>query len=345
MHDEAIARRGPRRALFMGILVSVLLMLGGFAGGMAFAAVGGGGGTGGGGSGGGGGHCRYNSAHQLVSGPSYCQQSNWSCVGTDVGGCVDGLQEVKYSGSCPQSVKYIGCTAATAPKAAPSRFVRCTSTYHIGLWQPWVYTATGGQTPSGNLKRAYAAQCTNNPPLGTPQNPGCTPNGTLTQHFLGCVGNGIGTFNWTNSCGSVENTSTGPATRCDTASGGGSTPSPNPPSGGGSGGGSGPTCTIRTTYGTPQWTGCSAQGVETGYQPWTAVNSCGGTSSGSNPVAQHTTASCQPTIRHQCAYAQPGYAQQETCLTSPQGGYADCSGWSTPYYDPYDCPIPTPIGN
>lgn len=258
---------------------------------------------------------------------------------------MNGRQEVSYGKGCSPQTKYFSCGSATTTKQAPSRFVGCTNTYHLGKWQPWEYTSTGGQIPYGNIKIAYASQCTANPPPGTVGNPGCTPNGKLTQHFLGCVSNGVGQFDWVNSCGSVMSTSTGAATRCDTGS---STGGAGSGSRGGSGsgtGGSGQTCTITTTYGTPQWTGCSAKGVETGYQPWTAKNSCGGTTSGTNSIVQHTSTTCQPTVAHQCAYAKPGYAQQRNCLTSPQGGYTDCGNWSAPYYDTYDCPIPTPIGN
>ncbi len=46
----------------------------------------------------------------------------------------------------------------------------------------------------------------------------CTPDGTLTQVFVGCVSNGVGEFEWVNSCGSVMSTHDGTATRCDTTS-------------------------------------------------------------------------------------------------------------------------------
>ena len=290
--------------------------------------------------------CTYNASHQLISGPSYCAQSNWSCVGTDVGGCVNGRQEVKYSGSCPEYVKYFTCGSATTAKQAASRLVGCTNSCHVGKWQPWE-KINGRLIPYGNIKLAYAASCTTGCPTITKI---CTPNGTLTQKFLGCVSNGVGKFEWVNSCGSVESTHDGAASRCDTGSG-------QPTSGSGSGGsgttptqgsgssGSAPSCTVTTTYSNPVWTGCTAKGEEIGYQHWSRTDSCSGTTSGNNTVGQHTSSTCQPTVRHQCAYAKPGYAQSETCLTSPQGGYADCQGWSNPYYDTYDCPIPTPIGN
>ena len=310
--------------------------------------------------------CTYNASHQLISGPSYCAQSNWSCVGTDIGGCVDGKQKVTYSGTgCPQKVKYLTCNAGGCGNGytlntatlkcvrdvqsclAPSTPDGCVPHQcHKGYFIPHTFCPGGvydggHAVVSGAKKVAYASTCTagcSTPPVH------CTPDGTLTLHFLGCAGNGIGKFDRTNSCGSVVSTSTGKATRCDTSgttptsgSGSGTTPT----QGSGSGGSCQPTV---ITWGAVHWTGCSAQGTETGYQSWDGVNACGVTSSGTAPVGQHTSSTCQPTVRHQCAYAKPGYAQKENCLTSPQGGYADCSGWSTPYYDTYDCPIPTPVG-
>ena len=99
-----------------------------------------------------------------------------------------------------------------------------------------------------------------------------------------------------------------------------------------------------TSTGGTLWTGCARQGVERGTQSYTVYHSCPSyQSSGSRTVTQSTSTTCQSVIEHQCAYAKPGYAQQEMCLTSPLGGTTDCSGWSTPYYDPHNCPIPTPV--
>ena len=107
-----------------------------------------------------------------------------------------------------------------------------------------------------------------------------------------------------------------------------------------------PSCSpsASTSYGGTSWTGCASQGVESGTQSYTVYHSCPSyTSYGSRQVTQSTHAACQPVVEHQCAYAKPGYAQSETCLTSPLGGTTNCSGWSTPYYDPHGCPIPTPV--
>ena len=367
------ARRDNRRVWFIvGILMALFLLVAGFMGGRAMAygpakapkhsAT-----------------CRYNAAHKLISGsPSYCKQSNWSCVGTD-GACVNGKETVTYPSGCPQKSKTLNCGAQSCGTgyvllsnkcvqeahscAAPSTFDGCVpGACHEGYFVPHTFCPggvyNGGHAVvSGAKKVAYASTCDSG---CAPTHTACTPDGQLTLNFLGCVGNGVGKFDHTNSCGSVMSTSTGKAKRCDTGSSGGNGTNPTEGSGSGSGNGSGSggsgksgggggggrqTCTITTTYGTPEWTSCSAKGVEIGYQPWTAKNSCGGTSSGTNPVEQHTSTACQPAINHQCAYAMPGYAQSEHCLTSPLGGYTDCGNWSAPYYDPYDCPIPTPIGN
>ena len=99
-----------------------------------------------------------------------------------------------------------------------------------------------------------------------------------------------------------------------------------------------------TSYGGTSWTGCASQGVESGTQSYTVYHSCPSyTTNGSRALTQSTSTTCQSVVEHQCAYAKPGYAQSETCLTSPLGGTTNCSGWSTPYYDPHDCPIPTPV--
>lgn len=238
-----------------------------------------------------------------------------------------------YLASCVQSTS----TACTPNGTITPKFQYCTSACHTGEYQN--YNSCG--SASGSPHTGYAAGCTSgcstSPPATT-----CTPDGTVTEKSEGCTSTaGVGYFQGYNSCGSpVGSKHTGPASWCTGSSTTTTTttPSSTPPST--------PSCTPSSSIsdGGINWTGCAAQSVESGTQSYTVYHSCPSyTSSGTRTVTAHTTTTCQAVTQHQCAWEKPGYAQSRQCLTSPLGGVTHCSSWSTPYYDPHDCPIPTPV--
>lgn len=110
-----------------------------------------------------------------------------------------------------------------------------------------------------------------------------------------------------------------------------------------------PACTVGAVQscGPVVLTGCASAGSATGYQDCTTTTTsaaCTTSSANTNvPVTEASSTTCQTQVQHQCAPDQPGYAERQTCLTAPAGGLTDCSGWSTPYYDPQGCPVPTPV--
>jgi len=241
--------------------------------------------------------------------PTYCHQSNWSCVGTDVGGCVHNQQLVVYPSGCSPSSQLLSCSGGQCQ--GKSVFLSCTGC-HTGLFEP-TNSCTGAR--NGANYQGSAPWCTGGCPTQSPTPP-------------------------TSSSQPPPSSSNPPASQSSTP------PSSSPPA---------PSCTpsASTSCSGPYLTGCTGSctssgctgtGVATGYEYCTVDHFCPSyTSSYTQPVTTGTSA-CQQTVEHQCAWGQPGYAQKEYCLTSPLGGVTDCSGWSAPYYDPKDCPVPTPVG-
>ncbi len=177
---------------------------------------------------------------------------------------------------------------------------------------------------------------------GVCQGTGSNSPGTYAQWTFSACQNGTQT-EWSHNVNTDAITSTSQVS-CVLGSPGSTNPANT--SGSSTASNTAPSCTpsASTSYGGTSWTGCARQGVESGTQSYTVYHSCPSyTSYGSRTLTQSTSTTCQAVVEHQCAYAKPGYAQSETCLTSPLGGTANCSGWSTPYYDPHGCPIPTPV--
>lgn len=243
-----------------------------------------------------------------------------------------------YLASCAGSSAAPACTPTGT---GPSKFQSCDGTCHSGYYEP---TNNCGSRNGSNYE-GYAAGCTAGCSVA-PTTTACT--GTYHWAQTGCTST-PGQAIWTDygPCGQVLSSNTGNATSgtclgSGSGSGSGSTSTTTTPTSTAPA----PSCTpsSSTSTGGTSWTGCASQGVESGTQSYTVYHSCPSyTSSGSRTLTQSTSTTCQSVVEHQCAYAQPGYAQSETCLTSPLGGTTNCSGWSTPYYDPHDCPIPTPV--
>jgi len=249
----------------------------------------------------------------------------------------------------------------------------CVSTTSTGSCPSgYIPSATGGcinPNPCGagevlaNTDGGKVAECL----VGTQ----CPPGETNVDNTCQGTGGGSGQYpQWTFACVNgtkveyVHNTYTGAilntldigtcsASGSGSSGSGGASPTPpssSPPA---------PSCTpsastscsgpyLTGCTGSCTSTGCTGTGVATGYEYCTVYHSCPSyTSSYTQPVTTPVTtgtSACQQTVEHQCAWGQPGYAQKEYCLTSPLGGVTNCSGWSTPYYDPKDCPVPTPVG-
>ncbi len=246
-----------------------------------------------------------------------------------------------YLASCaPATPPANVCTPNGTLKMVP---LSCTGSCHEATWQQ--YNSCGSK--NGGTYTSYDGHCTSGCAAPPPTN---TCSGTWHWAQIGCVAGSSGMATWADigPCGNQHDVHPGTAKpgTCiisGSGSGGGSTttsnptPTSTPPA---------PSCTpsASTSYGGTSWTGCASQGVESGTQSYTVYHSCPSyTSYGSRTLTQSTSTTCQSVVEHQCAYAKPGYAQSETCLTSPLGGTTNCSGWSTPYYDPHGCPIPTPV--
>ena len=233
-----------------------------------------------------------------------------------------------HASSCPS-----GCANVCTPNGTVTeKFQYCTTSCHTGEFQG--YNSCGSTV--GGAHTGYAAGCTSGC-TSPPPAPTCT--GTYHWAQTACT-NTPGQAVWTDygPCGQVLSQDTGNATP-GTCVGPTPPPSNSPPPA--------PSCTpsSATSCSAPVWTGCSSQGVALGIESCTTTHTCPNAQSTSTRSVTQSTTACQPVTEHQCAYAQPGYAQSETCLTSPTGGVTDCSGWSTPYYDPHDCPIPTPVND
>lgn len=356
-HPSKKIRDHPQRRWLLGLAVLVLLWFGTIVGGVAFAHY----------SGGGNGSCQ--TTYKCVGYHKEDQCYVTSCGSIRAGACRGPMATSGCAGSTTTSTTTTSTGGGTFCWATPSggdnatingqpgylascgsgttttactpsgslvpKFQYCTSACHTGEYQN--YNSCG--SASGSPHTGYAAGCTSGCASTTPPS-SCTPNGTVTEKAEGCTSTaGVGYFQGYNSCHTaVGSKHTGSASWCT----GSSTPSSSTPSSSTPA----PSCTpsSSTSYGSTDWTGCQAHGVESGTQSYTVNHSCPSyQSSGTRTVTQSTSTTCQSTVRHQCAYAKPGYAQKETCLTDPAGGYTDCSGWSSPYYDPHDCPIPTPV--
>ncbi len=357
MATSSEARRGPpRRAWLLGLVILVVLWVGALAGGLVYAN---GGNTGGG--------CTY-FTHRLScttvemcysancggnslkcynhtgaayndcssggggsSGPScdpYAIQYCWAQPTCGGANATNQCGAAVHAGSCPS-----GCANVCTPNGTVTeKFQYCTTSCHTGEFQG--YNSCG--STDGGAHTGYAAGCTSGC-TAPPPTPSCT--GTYHWAQTACTST-PGQAVWTDygPCGQVLSQDTGNATPGTCL---GSTPPPSnspPPA---------PSCTpsSATSCSAPVWTGCSSQGVALGIESCTTTHTCPNAQSTSTRSVTQSTTACQPVTEHQCAYAQPGYAQSETCLTSPTGGVTDCSGWSTPYYDPHDCPIPTPVND
>ncbi len=302
--------------------------------------------------------CYYDTGHcnsQYVALPNDCTSGSSGGGGSSSSYCNPNI--IKYTwaqaASCGGANATNQCGQAVHSSAGPSGCANvctpngtlkmvplsCTGSCHEATWQQ--YNSCGSK--NGGTYTSYDGNCTSGcaaPPTTTP--PSCT--GTYHWAQTGCAST-PGQAIWTDygPCGQILSTNVGNATSgtCLGPSSGGRTPTSNPtPTS------TAPSCTpsTSTSYGGTSWTGCASQGVESGTQSYTVSHSCPSyTSYGSRTLTQSTSTTCQSVVEHQCAYAKPGYAQSETCLTSPLGGTTNCSGWSTPYYDPHDCPIPTPV--
>ncbi|AEJ40818.1 hypothetical protein TPY_2658 [Sulfobacillus acidophilus TPY] len=246
--------------------------------------------------------------------PTYCHQSNWNCVGHDVGGCVNNQQEVVYPSGCSPSVQYFSCSNGTCQ--GKSVFLSCTGC-GTGLFEP-TNSCTGGR--NGANYQGPASWCTTGCHTQSP-----TPPTTSSQ---------------------PPPTSSQPP------------PSSSNPPPGSSQPPSTPQCTPSTSTscsaplltsctGSCTTTGCSNTGEASGVESCTTyITNADCTTSVGGSYDQWVTVStsaCQAVKQQQCAYAQPGYAITQYCLSGLNGGVVNCSGWSSPQYDPAVCPVPTPI--
>nr|AEP14336.1 hypothetical protein [Sulfobacillus thermotolerans] len=221
-----------------------------------------------------------------------------------------------YLAACAQVSTPAAPPACTPTSTGPSRFQACDGRCHSGYYEP---TNNCGSRNGSNYE-GYAPGCTS----GCAATPTSAPTiCTGTYHWAQTACTSVaGQAVWTDygPCGQVLSSDVGNATP-GTCAGASSPSSGGTSSGSTSSAPSACTPSAMTQQGSTYWTGCASPGVESGSQTYTVYHSCPSyQSSGSRTVTQSTTTTCQTVVEHQCAYAQPGYAQSETCLTSPTGG-------------------------
>lgn len=258
------------------------------------------------------------------------------CTGNGVGTWTDyscGTAVTSHTGNAPSGQCVVACGSPNG-----WQFAGCTGN-GVGTWNDYHC----GTYVGSNTGNAPAGQCVSQPAA-------CgSPNGWV---FAGCTGAYTGT--WKDyDCGAyvTQDTGNAPSGECVPGSAGSTA---SPASSGGGASSPAPSCapSASTSCSAPVLTGCAGScttsgctgtGTATGSESCTVSHSCPSYASSYSQSVTTGTSACQAQAEHQCAWAQPGYAQVEYCLTGPQGGLVNCSGWSTPYYDPYDCPIPTPV--